>query len=114
MNQLKVFAAFLLLLAAAGCRSRVIHVRLVNISSQPVRTIIVDYPGATFGKDSLAPGATFNYVIKPTDNGALKIQFADALGASHAYSGPVVQKGQEGDIEIKITQDSISTEPRLH
>ena len=114
MKLLKVFAAFLLLLAAAGCRSRVIHVRLVNTSSQPVHTIIVDYPRATFGKDSLAPGAAFNYVIKPTDNGALKIQFADAQGASHTYTGPVVEKGQEGDIEIKLTQDSISAEPALH
>lgn len=103
-----------LLLAAAGCRSRVIHVRLVNTSSQPIHTIIVDYPGATFGTDSLAPGATFNYVIKPIDNGALKIQFADAQGASHTFSGPMVQKGQEGDIEIKLNQDSISAEPVLH
>jgi hypothetical protein len=114
MRQFKAFAALLFLLAAAGCRSRVIHVRLVNTSSQPISTIIVDYPRATFGKDSLAPGATFNYVIKPTDNGALKIQFADARGASHAYNGPVVQKGQEGDIEIKLTQDSISAAPVLH
>jgi hypothetical protein len=114
MKPCKMLAAFALLLAAAGCRSHVIHVRLVNTSSQPISTIIVDYPRATFGKDSLAPGATFNYVIKPTDNGALKIQFADALGASHTYNGPLVQKGQEGDIEIKLTQDSISAAPALH
>jgi hypothetical protein len=114
MKQLKVLAVLLFLLAGAGCRSHVIHVRLVNASSQPISTIIVDYPRATFGKDSLAPGATFHYVIKPTDNGALKIQFADARGASHTYNGPLVQKGQEGDIEIKLTQDSISAAPALH
>ncbi|HEY6306863.1 MAG TPA: hypothetical protein VI488_10455 [Candidatus Angelobacter sp.] len=113
MSFRKVVAAFVLLLAAVGCRSRVIHVRLVNTSSQPLSTIVVDYPGATFGVDSLAPGKTFNYVIKPTDNGALKIQFSDAQGASHTYSGPTVQKGQEGDIEINITQNSISAEPAL-
>ena len=114
MKGCKIFAAFLLLLSAAGCRSRVIHVRLVNTSSQPVHTIIVDYPPATFGTDSLAPGATFNYVIKPTDNGPLKVQFADTQGATHTYTGPVVEKGQEGDIEIKLTQGSISAEPALH
>jgi hypothetical protein len=110
----KVFTAFLLLLVAAGCRSHVIHVRLVNTSAEAVHTIIVDYPRATFGKDSLAPGATFNYVIKPTDHGPLKIQFADAQGATHTYTGPVVEKGQEGDIEIKLSQDSISAKPALH
>jgi hypothetical protein len=109
----KIAATVLLLLAAAGCRSRVIHVRLVNTSSQPVSTIIVDYPGATFGVNSLAPGKTFNYVIKPTERGALKIQFANAQGANHTYTGPVLQKGQEGEIEIKLTQDSVSAEPTL-
>jgi hypothetical protein len=113
MNLRKVAAAFVLLLVAAGCRSRVIHVRLVNTSSLAVSTVIVDYPGATFGVDSLPPGKSYNYVIKPTDRGALKIQFADAQGATHTYSGPTIQKGQEGDIEIKITQNSISAEPAL-
>lgn len=109
----RVVAAFFLLLAAAGCRSRVIHVRLNNTSAQPVSVIIVDYPGATFGVNSLAPGKTFQYVIKPTDRGAVKVQFTDAQGVNHAYSGPTVEKGQEGTIEIKITQDSASAEPVL-
>lgn len=109
----KIAATVLLLLVAAGCRSRVIRVRLVNTSSQPVSTIIVDYPRATFGVNSLAPGKTFNYIIKPTERGALKVQFADAQGASHTYTGPVVQKGQEGEIEIKLSQDSVSAEPTL-
>ena len=106
----KVFLALVVLLAA-GCRSRVIHVRLVNTSSQPISTIIVDYPGATFGVDSLAPGKTFQYVIKPLENGVLKIQFADSRGISHTYSGPAVHKNQEGTIEINLTQDSASAGP---
>jgi hypothetical protein len=109
----RVVVILLLLAAATGCRSRVIHLRLVNTSSQPVSTIIVDYPRATFGVNSLAAGKTFNYVIKPTERGALKIQFTDAQGASHTYTGPVVQKGQEGEIEIKLTQDSVSAAPVL-
>ncbi len=103
----------LLLAAAAGCRSRVIHVRLVNTSSQPVSTIIVDYPGAAFGVNSLAPGTTYQYVIKPTDRGAVKVQFADAQGGNHTFSGPVIEKGQEGSIEVRITQDSASAQPAL-
>ncbi len=108
-----VVLVLLLLSAAAGCRSRVIHVRLINASSQPVSTIIVDYPGATFGVNSLAPGKTYQYVIKPTDRGAVKVQFADAQGGNHIFSGPTVEKGQEGSIEIRINQDSASAEPAL-
>ena len=107
--------ALLLLLvgASAGCRSRVIQVTLVNTSTQPVSNIIVDYPGATFGKNTLAPGDSYHYVIKPVETGALKIQFTDAQGASHSSTGPTLQKDQEGSIEIKLKQDSASTSPSL-
>lgn len=113
MKLRKAVAVLVLLAGAAGCRSRVIHVRLINISAQPLSTIIVDYPGATFGVNSLAPGKNFQYVIKPTDHGAVKIQFTDAQGGNHTFAGPSVEKGQEGSIEIRITQDSASAEPVL-
>jgi hypothetical protein len=109
----RVVAGLVLLAAAAACRSRVIHVQLVNTSSQPVSTIIVDYPGATFGVNLLAPGKSYQYVIKPTDRGPVKVQFTDAQGGNHTFAGPTVEKGQEGSLEIKITQDSASAEPAL-
>jgi hypothetical protein len=91
---------------AAGCRSHVIKVTVVNSSSQPVSTVIVDYPEATFGVNSLAPGKTFPYVIKPMGTGALKVQFTDVQGKSHAVTGPTVHKGDEGAIRIELSQDS--------
>src|SRR5215831_3604928 len=103
--------ALLLLLvgASVGCRSRVIQVTLINTSTQPVSNIIVDYPGATFGKNTLAPGDTYHYVIKPLETGALKIQFTNAQGGNRSFMGPTLQKDQEGSIEIKLNQDSAST-----
>lgn len=95
-----------LALLATGCRSHVIYIRLVNDSSQPVSTIIVDYPGATFGVNSLAAGKSFQYRFKPLESGALKIQFTDAAGTVHRVNGPTVAKNQEGRMEIKFTQDS--------
>jgi len=86
----------------------VIKVSLTNTSAQPLSAIIVDYPTATFGVNTLAPGKTFQYTIKPLDSGALKIQFADANGKIHRATGPVVMKGQEGTIQINLTQDSAS------
>lgn len=106
-------ALLLLVVASAGCRSRVIQVTLINTSTQPVSNIIVDYPGATFGKNTLAPGDTYHYIIKPLETGALKVQFTNAQGANHSFTGPTLQKDQEGSIEIKLNQDSGSTSPSL-
>jgi hypothetical protein len=76
--------------------------------------VIVDYPKATFGVNSLPPGGSFQYRIKPTEDGAVKVQFTDAHGINHTYSGPSVEKGQEGNIEFRITQDRVSAEAALH
>lgn len=103
----------LLVLFAVGCRSHVIQVTLINTSTQPVSNIIVDYPGATFGKNTLAPGEAYHYVIKPLETGALKIQFTNAQRVNHSFSGPTLQKDQEGSIEIKLNQESASATPAL-
>src|SRR5215471_6634067 len=105
MKPLRVLLVFALL-GAAGCRSHVIKVSVVNTSSQPVSTVIVDYPDATFGVNSLAPGKSFPYVIKPMGTGPLKVQFTNAQGLSHTVNGPTLHKGDEGAIQIKLSQDS--------
>ena len=96
----------LLMSALAACRSHVVKVNLINTSSEPVKTIIVDYPTATFGKDTLAPGATFSYAIKPLETGMLKVQFTDAKGAIHNYSGMPLHKNDDGVIDVNINQSS--------
>jgi len=101
------------LIALAGCRAHVVKISLTNTSAQPIKTIIVDYPNATFGKDALAPGATFSYTIKPLETGPLKIQFTDAKGASHAYVGPALQKNDEGSIDVKIDENGAVAEANI-
>jgi hypothetical protein len=88
-------------------------IRLTNTSAQPVATIIVDYPSATFGKDRLAPGETFSSWVKITDSGPLKLQFTNAGGAIHTYTGLPLHPNEEGSIEIKLDQSSTSVEPHL-
>ena len=112
MTTLRIFLA-LCLLVVAGCRSRVIQVTLVNASTQPLATIVVDYPGATFGVNHLAPGKTFLYRIKPQSAGPLKVQFTDANGRDHTFTGPSLQKNDEGSITVRLTQESASAEPVL-
>lgn len=109
--------SLLLLLAvsalAVGCRSHVVQITLVNASPQPLSTVVVDYPRATFGVNQLDPGKSFRYAIKPLDTGPLKVQFADADGHSHTYTGPAVHKNDEGAITIKLTQDAGTAETNL-
>jgi hypothetical protein len=110
---LHLAVAFIALVALAGCRSRVVKVELVNTGTEPVSTIIVDYPSATFGKDNLAPGETFSYAIKPLETGPLKLQFTDAKGGTHTYTGPTLHKDDEGSLEIRFDQNGVLARPNL-
>lgn len=95
---------FVAVAVLTGCRSHVVKVNLINASTEPVSTIIVDYPTATFGKDKLAPGETFSYTIKPLEKGALKIQFTDNKGNIHTYNGVALHKNDDGWINVKFQQ----------
>lgn len=113
MRTARVCFALLLFAFLAGCRAHMVTIKLINTSAQPISTIIVDYPSATFGKDKLAPGETFSSPVKLTDDGALKIQFTDANGGNHTSSGPTLHKSQEGIIEIRFTQDKATANVHL-
>ena len=92
-------------LGTMGCRSHVVKVNLINVSQQPVTTIVVDYPGATFGKNQLDPGKTYLYPVKPLETGPLKIQFADANGKMHTALGPELHKDDDGLVEVRFDQE---------
>lgn len=106
-------AAIFVAAALAGCRAHVVKVNLKNTSAEPVKTIIVDYPTATFGKDKLAPGETFSYGIKPLETGLIRIQFTDAQGSIHTYNGSQLHKNDDGSIQVDISQSGIVVQPTL-
>jgi hypothetical protein len=113
MKSLRWVIAAAFALSLSGCRAHMVTIKLVNTSANPLSTIIVDYPSATFGKDKLAPGETFSSPVKLTDDGPLKVQFTDANGGNHNSTGPVLHKNQEGMIEIKFTQDKATANVNL-
>lgn len=106
MRALRAFVLIFSCAVLAGCRSRVVEVKLINASPQPLTIIVVDYPSATFGVDKLGPGATYQYPIKPVATGPLKVQFTDAQGHSHSYTGPALHKNDQGQLTVTLTQDS--------
>lgn len=99
--------------ALVGCRSRVVQVKLINTSPKPISIIVVDYPTATFGVDKLEPGTTYQYPIKLLGTGPLNIQFTDADGHNHTYTGPTLHKNDEGSITVQLTQNSASAQSNL-
>ena len=109
MRPLLSVVAVIFALSLAGCRAHVVKISLTNTSAQPIKTIIVDYPNATFGKDTLAPGETYFSLIKPVDHGPIKVRFTDAQGVNHAYESISLQQGDDGSVNIKLTQISADT-----
>ena len=112
---LLVSSLLLIWFEANGCiRSHVIQVSVTNTSNEKIANIVIDYPDATFGINSLDPGKSFQYKIKPTGTGAIKIEFLNSRAVDHVSAGPTVHKNDEGSIEIKLTQDSATSEAKLN
>jgi hypothetical protein len=109
MKSLRFAVTLLFVIAMAGCRARVVKIILTNTSTGPIKTIIVDYPTATFGKDTLAPGETYFSLVKPVDKGPITVRFTDAQGGSHTYKSASLQPGDDGWVNIKLTQTSADT-----
>jgi hypothetical protein len=102
-------AALVFVIALAGCRAHVVKISMTNTSTEPIKTIIVDYPSATFGKDMLAPRETYFSLIKPVDKGPIKVRFTDAQGVNHSYESISLEQGDDGSVNIKLTQTSADT-----
>jgi len=109
MKSLRFTMALVFVIAVAGCRAHVVKISLTNISTEPIKTIIVDYPSATFGKDTLAPRETYFSLIKPVDKGPINVRFTDAQGVSHVYQSTSLAPGDNGWVDIKLTQSSGQT-----
>jgi hypothetical protein len=85
-----------------GCRSAYVQATVVNAGNAELHNIEVDYPSASFGIPSLAPGAEFHYRFKIQDAGTVKVEFADSAEASHKVKGPYVAEGQQGTMKITL------------
>ncbi len=105
-------AALTLPLLLAGCRARPSLGRpeaafLITIRNQgpDIHQLEVDYPNASFGRDAVPSGASFDYPPKLIGSGAVKVTFNDSTGKSHTATGPVVQEGMRKNLVISIGED---------
>jgi hypothetical protein len=85
-----------------GCRSAYVQATVVNSGSTELHNIEVDYPSASFGISSLAPGAQFHYKFQVQDAGRMKVEFSDSAEHSHKADGPYLSEGQQGTLELTL------------
>lgn len=108
MRGLKIFTlaggVLVLFGAMAGCHSHYVQTTIVNDGPTTLENIEVDYPSASFGIASLAPGARYNYRFKIQGSGLMHLLSQDAAGKSQTEAGPFVAEGQEGTLEIDMNR----------
>ncbi len=91
-----------LLLLLSGCHSPWIQCTIVNHQGTPVSLVEVNYPGGSFGVQTIAPGASYHYRFRNLSSETVSIEFTDAARQSHTATGPELDRGQEGTLLIEI------------
>jgi hypothetical protein len=97
--------ALLPALSLTGCRSPYIETTVSNRTAQPIQLIEVDYPSASFGTQSLAPGADFHYRFKVLGEGNMKLIYTDSANHEQKSEGPPLKEGAEGPVIITVAPD---------
>ena len=88
-----------------GCHSPYVQTTISNSSAAPLNVLQVEYPSASFGVQRLGPGEAFHYRFKLLGSGPVKISFIDAKNHEHATVGPWLNEGQEGPLDITVSQE---------
>lgn len=95
-------AVFLL----TGCRSPWVQCTIVNHEATPVSLVEVNYPGGSFGVQTIAAGGSYHYRFHALSTDTLSLSFTDAGRKIHNATGPELKQGQEGSLGIDIQADN--------
>lgn len=103
--------ALLPALALTACHSAFVTATIQNRTSQSIQLVEVNYPSASFGTQSLAPGADFHYRFKVIGEGKMKLIYTDAANQEKKFDGPSLKEGAEGPLAITIAADGAHWQP---
>jgi hypothetical protein len=105
-------AALVFAVLLGGCRAQpslgrpeAAFIITVRNEGPDIHQLEVDYPNASFGRDAVASGASFNYPPKLIGSGPVKVTFNDSAGKSHTATGPTVQEGMHKNLVISIGEE---------
>ena len=100
-----VAIVLLALAGVTGCRSHHVGITVENRTGAAIQLLEIDYPSASFGADSLAPGANLRYQVQIRGSAPIKIQYTAAGGVQKQISGPSLSEGDEGQLQVVLLPD---------
>jgi hypothetical protein len=100
-------------LALSGCHSANIVATVTNQTATPISLVQIEYPSASFGTQSIAPGHDFKYRFKVLGSGQMKITYTDTSEREHKFTGPTLVEGNEGSLHIVVTPAGVDWQPAL-
>jgi hypothetical protein len=92
----------LALFSLCGCRSYWVETTVENQTGQTIRELEVDYPSASFGINSLTPGASMHYHFKIQGSGPVKVQYLREDGKTINAQGLTLADGQQGQLTLRL------------
>ena len=101
-------AVLIAVVGLSGCRSKYVEATVTNATGGPVTVVEVDYPSASFGKETLAAGANFHYRFKTQGDGKLKAMWTDAANHDHSVEGPTLNEGDEGTLRVTLKPTDVT------
>jgi hypothetical protein len=93
------------LLALPGCHSAFIDATVSNRTAQPLSLVEVDYPSASFGTETIPPGADFHYRFKVLGSGPTAVLWTDPAHHDHKAPGPTLHENDEGTLTLTFTMN---------
>ncbi len=96
------FLALIIMLPLSGCKSYWIAAHIVNQTGETIRELEVDYPTASFGTNSLVPGATMDYRFKIRGSGPIKVGYITPDGKTSHAEGLELVEEQQGELTILL------------
>lgn len=101
------------LVSCSHLHSKAITLQLVNRSGVPINNLAFEFPGGSFGVDTIAPGAMRQKWFKPLSTGPLKVEFDDSAG-HHSAQPLTLHDGDSGTVVLAFLgngQVGIATQP---
>ena len=94
-----------------GCHSAYIDATVSNHTAAPISVVQVEYPSASFGTQTIAPGADFHYRFKVLGSGQMKITWTDTSEHEQKSIGPTLTEGTEGPLTVTVAPDGAHWQP---
>ncbi len=96
-----------------GCHSAYVSSSIRNETSAPITLVELDYPSASFGTQTLAPGQDFKYRFKILGSGDLKLLWTDSHNHEQHANGPSLHEGMEGSLTVVVMPSGVRWTPSL-